>query len=1468
MKKKNRNKKLFLKLSPSVAATFFNYRCERFLAYYCLSDEGENRTEENARLTEEDGSTFSSRAGYHWENIVIDYLSKTYPVVISEKGWTSEKLMHAFLAKEPVCFIYQAEFFIHDFLSDASSACDFPNTKAYWSAIRPDFILVETDETKKTRTLSIIDIKLSKWPKMYQKMQIALYARFLCQFIKEYCRSEKNKSQTASWSILEHASFRDPEGYQVSVNLEFGFLCNCTPSLKELFTNDQSEENVSLKIKDYFNQISFMDTDFFLDEFLDIQIPTILKHVDEIQKGLKNLNLDAIYKELDFCIGSNCGSCGLCKKCILLGSENSDLRLYPYLSRRAQIFLKEKSGIFGTEILTIGGLKKFIDSDQEHRAILQENYSFRRLLFPKNFKTIETAFRIHKANTGYEPLEALTNTDETEIQDETILKNEKMASMQLPKAQDIALVITLHRSIDSEGRQMTFAYGISAYGNFSIAQVNSGLSSIFDETIFDSGKHHRIRVAETLTKEEDLADDFICSLHQILTAVDQYNQTHHEKLTLQGYVFQPFESENLQTMLYKKTEELATVHSVEAAELYERILDLLFWIQGDKIVTNLNSHPKHILEFPIVVMIREITQIYHIPAFVTIQLWNVSNALLGDTFADYHEETEHFCVPLSDVMSVQKIYDDAGHLREAESARNHLAKRLDIEGNILNRIQADQDNQTILCHVLRPFEIPKVSGVNNVRISKLLFESLNEFYQEYCQNRGLIMRNPASAIAAGKYMVVHLHYEDNQYAICSLKPEEFQIRLTCRPDESVNHFFSRKPRMMSLYVIPFVKMEEVLDALRTQSSFDDFDNQNNIYVASNLICTKKNRVKFTISTEFLKKIKLEEGKQEQRLILIEKPASLNRQRESDALLLLNKNPYHLSELLYPGHFYKKHSLTGKSGKQLLENHYGVIGERDFETSQGEAFCHVCDYNITLLQGPPGTGKTDFLARTILAISRLCAEEHRSLRILVSAFAHAAINNALKKIHEKAAQADLLDKISIYKDRSSADKRFQIDGILEIKQLYSVYKYEKEPKKTAWNDVFIEAEQEKKVVIVGAICWSAYLANPLFMEKKGDLPYFDLIVIDEASQVPVTQALMTMCYGRISDTHYLFVGDNHQLSPILRGNYYVDDRESDLYSSIFNFYLDENRTLEEPQNYALALYSNFRMNESLCNYSAEAIYNHQKQIPNPQHYRYSGADDYIKKQQLFFEADWRGLIKELDPEETEAIAEQILDPDYPMVLVCLNSEHPELMAATEVAMVSRLTLMFQRIMLKQDGSRYFDPEDFENSMGTFWGTKSSNENPAFGILSPYHEQIARLKEQIAKDMKELYGQEDIDKDDFLIGTVNKLQGQEREAVIVSYGVNDVEKALQQGEFIYDYRRLNVSLTRGKKKTILFLTNVLTSRPVEMLDSNNKDLLEGVSYMCGLKEYMNKNSANFASDSKKFTLQNGVKLEIYRKKFIAY
>ncbi len=83
-------------------------------------------------------------------------------------------------------------------------------------------------------------------------------------------------------------------------------------------------------------------------------------------------------------------------------------------------------------------------------------------------------------------------------------------------------------------------------------------------------------------------------------------------------------------------------------------------------------------------------------------------------------------------------------------------------------------------------------------------------------------------------------------------------------------------------------------------------------------------------------------------------------------------------------------------------------------------------------------------------------------------------------------------------------------------------------------------------------------------------------------------------------------------------------------------------------------------------------------------------------------------------------------------------------------------------------------------------------PSIAIISPYREQVRFIQEHIAGDF------DHYPDDDITVDTIDSFQGQERDVVYIS-----LVRSNEKGEigFLKDTRRMNVAMTRAKKKLII-------------------------------------------------------------------
>ena len=165
-------------------------------------------------------------------------------------------------------------------------------------------------------------------------------------------------------------------------------------------------------------------------------------------------------------------------------------------------------------------------------------------------------------------------------------------------------------------------------------------------------------------------------------------------------------------------------------------------------------------------------------------------------------------------------------------------------------------------------------------------------------------------------------------------------------------------------------------------------------------------------------------------------------------------------------------------------------------------------------------------------------------------------------------------------------------------------------------------------------------------------------------------------------------------------------------------------------------------------------------------------------------------------------------------------------AIEAALVSQLAVALRE-----------DIPDLEDD-ATFWRKR-------LFIVSPHHAQIRAIRMALAQD-RDWTARPFVD-------TVDKMQGQETDAVLISYGVADPEYAAMEADFIYSRNRLNVAVTRARVKSIVFFAQPLLDATPEVLDSPT--VAAGLAHMRQLVQL-----ARRRGRSRRFDLGEGAVAEV--------
>jgi DNA replication ATP-dependent helicase Dna2 len=168
---------------------------------------------------------------------------------------------------------------------------------------------------------------------------------------------------------------------------------------------------------------------------------------------------------------------------------------------------------------------------------------------------------------------------------------------------------------------------------------------------------------------------------------------------------------------------------------------------------------------------------------------------------------------------------------------------------------------------------------------------------------------------------------------------------------------------------------------------------------------------------------------------------------------------------------------------------------------------------------------------------------------------------------------------------------------------------------------------------------------------------------------------------------------------------------------------------------------------------------------------------------------------LSPESTPW--DFVLDPEAPAVFLDLCHQNTTVRSRMEADVVMELILsLFMRDV---------SPEDI-------------------GVVVPYRAQSRLIRSLIRRNL--------LDSDlasRLVVDTVERMQGQEREVVIVSFATASAKFAAQVADFLFQPQRLNVAVTRPRTKLILVGSHYMLD--ADQYDENHKETLDMLRDLIG-------------------------------------
>ena len=492
----------------------------------------------------------------------------------------------------------------------------------------------------------------------------------------------------------------------------------------------------------------------------------------------------------------------------------------------------------------------------------------------------------------------------------------------------------------------------------------------------------------------------------------------------------------------------------------------------------------------------------------------------------------------------------------------------------------------------------------------------------------------------------------------------------------------------------------------------------------------------------------------------------------------------------------------------LESHYGKNNIK-LDPSQTNAILESLNNKINLIFGPPGTGKTWTISNLILTIYNM----NNKAKILIM-----GNYNATDKILEKLSENNnFKEDISIYRIRTDTveEKSYFDENIYE-----DINKEKEKEKRNKWRqdnpgrtyteDIRCKIKkysQNKNIIVTST---SQQVAGFLFTKTKyNKIDDFDYVIVDEASQMSVGNFLPSLLVSN-ENTQFIICGDDKQLGIIT--NIDMSKSKETYYQSIYEYFKMNN--INESQ-----LKINRRSNKSIVEFTS---YN----------FGYEGYIADANNENIT--VNYKNNIRYSDK-----LSNILLTPKNTIILV----EHFEELSSKQNnfeadLIIDQIKKIYEMGLLDKDGNQYNDTEFFTKGIG---------------VVVPHRAQKSYIQNKLVDYFKSrLSSSMSMDKIIELsmlsTDTVEKYQGGERDIILCSYTVSDIDWIKNEEEFIYNPRRLNVMISRAKCKVIVIASNSLLDYV-----SENDDTEEMQKHIKNLKYYLNNVEKNLTYNNKKINIR---------------